>query len=96
MACSIFSVCYTEVQQQASIFLIILFSLSMYLGSEVSPDDVDVPVLGGEVQRTGPVWISGVSGLGLQQSRTHVTAQKQLDHLQGQQTITHPSDTEAN
>ncbi len=44
-------------------------------GSERSPDDVDVSVLGSEMQRAGAVGISRVSGLGLQQSCTHVTAQ---------------------
>lgn len=36
------------------------------------PNDVDVAILGGQVQGTGAVGISGVPWSGLQQGRTHV------------------------
>lgn len=45
------------------------------------PDDVDVAVLGSEVQGAGAVGVGGVPRLGLQQRRAHVAVQEQLDHL---------------
>lgn len=36
------------------------------------PDDVDVTILGCQVQRAGAVGVSGVPWSGLQQGRTHV------------------------
>lgn len=47
------------------------------------PDDVDVAILGRQVQGAGAVGVGGVPRPGLQQGRTHVAAQKQLDHLEG-------------
>lgn len=52
-----------------------------------APDDVDVAVLGGEVQGAGAVGVGGVPRFGLQQGRAHVAVQEQLDHL-AQQTQT--------
>lgn len=48
------------------------------------PDDVDVAVLGREVQGAGAVGVGGVPRLGLQQRRAHVAVQEQLDHLDQQ------------
>lgn len=46
------------------------------------PDDVDVAILGCQVQGAGAIGVSGVSWPGLQQGCAHVAAQEQLDHLE--------------
>jgi len=51
---------------------------------EHPPDDVDVSILGCQVQRAGAIGVGGVPWLGLQQRRTHVAVQEQLDHLDQQ------------
>lgn len=45
------------------------------------PNDVDMSVLGGQVERRRPVGVGGVSFFRLQQSGAHVTGQEQLHHL---------------
>jgi hypothetical protein len=49
----------------------------------VIPDDVDVAILGCQVQGTGAIGVGSVPWPGLQQGRAHVAAQQQLDHLKG-------------
>jgi hypothetical protein len=51
--------------------------------SLVIPDDVDVAILGCQVQGTGAIGVGSVPWPGLQQGRAHVAAQQQLDHLKG-------------